>query len=338
MAAETEGAGTAPRRRGLIRRIRHHGAELLLTAPSFAWMTLFFVVPTVLVLLLTFRPTALDGGVGHGWTLQTWRTISNPNYPSIVWRTIWLSFAATALSIGIGLPCAFAMARIKSQWRSTFVGLVILPFWTSFLIRVFAWRLLLHPEGAISTFLHSTWTLFGWQFRFLEPQTTLLYNSFAVLLVMVYTYLPFAILPLYAAAEKFDFSLLEAAFDLGARPWRVFWRIFVPGVRAGVVSAVMMVLIPALGSYVIPDLVGGPNSEMVGNKIYQRALPDRNLPHASALSALLMLGVLLPPGFAWLATRKRHIGATDTDVVSAMSSPASNLGNSGGRRRNGVRL
>ena len=326
----------ARRPRSLAARIRHHAAEIFLTAPSFLWMTVFFVVPTVLVMLLTFRPTALDGGVGRGWTLETWKTISNPNYPSIVWRTIWLSFVATAICIGIGLPCAFSMARIKAKWRSTLVGLVILPFWTSFLIRVFAWRMMLHPEGWLSTVLHRTYAVFGWQFRFLEPQTTLLYNSFAILLVMVYTYLPFAILPLYAAAEKFDFSLLEAALDLGAKPGRAFRRIFVPGVRAGVYSAILMVLIPSLGSYVIPDMVGGPNSEMVGSKIYQRAIPDRNLPHASALSALLMLGVLLPPGIAWLATRQRHIGAVVTDVVAAMDKP-SNLGNSGGRRRNGVR-
>ena len=323
-------------RRSLWARIRHHGSELLLTAPSFLWMTVFFVLPTLLVLTLTFRPTALDGGIGTGWTLQTWKTISNPNYPAIVWRTVWLSFAATALCIVISLPCAFAMARIKPKWRSTFVGLVILPFWTSFLIRVFAWRMLLHPEGWLSSVFHRTWSVLGWQFHLLEPQTTLLYNPVAVLLVMVYTYLPFAILPIYASAEKFDFSLLEAAYDLGAKPWRVFWRIFVPGVRAGIFSAVLMVLIPALGSYVIPDMVGGPNSEMVGTKIYQRAIPDRNLPHASALSALLMLGVLLPPGLAWLVTRKRHLGAVDTDVVAAMDKPV-NLGNSGGRRRNGGR-
>ena len=330
--AEPPAAAPAPARRSLWARVRHHGGELALTAPSFLWMTVFFVVPTVLVFLLTFRPTALDGGVGEGWTLQTWRTISNPNYPAIVWRTVWLSFLATFLCIAIALPCAFAMARIKPKWRSTFVGLVILPFWTSFLIRVFAWRMLLHPEGFLSQVFHRTYSIFGWQFHFLEPSTTLLYNAFAVLLVMVYTYLPFAILPLYAAAEKFDFSLVEAALDLGAKPGRAFLRIFVPGVRAGIVSAVMMVLIPALGSYVIPDMVGGKDSEMIGNKIYQRAIPDRNLPHASALSALLMLGVLLPPGLAGLATRKRHIGAVETDVVSSLDRPV-NLGNSGGRRR-----
>ncbi len=330
-------SAAAVKKRTFWAKVRHHAGELGLTAPSFAWMVFFFVVPTVLVFLLTFRPTTLNGGIGAGWTLRTWNTIANPNYPTIVWRTIWLSVAATALCIFISLPCAFAMARLPQRWRSTFVGLIILPFWTSFLIRVFAWRVLLHPEGVISQFLHGTYSIFGWQFTLLDPNTTLLYNSWAVLLVMVYTYLPFALLPLYAAAEKFDFALLEAALDLGASPRRAFWRTFVPGIRAGIVSAVLMVLIPALGSYLIPHMVGAPNSEMPGTKIYQRAIPDRNLPHASALSAMLMLGVLLPPGIAYLVTRKRHFGATETDVVSEMGGKTRNLGNSGGRRKNGVR-
>ena len=334
-ASAAEKPPAAARRTGFWGRVRHHSGELFLTGPSFLWMVLFFAVPTALVFLLTFRPTLPDGGIDTtGWTLATWAGVAMPNYPAIVLRTVWLSFAATALCILISLPCAFAMARARAKWRSIMVGLVILPFWTSFLIRVLAWKVLMHPDGAVSTFLHRTWTVFGCSFRILEPQTTLLYNSVAVLVVMVYTYLPFAILPLYAAAEKFDFALLEAALDLGARPVRAFVHIFVPGVRAGIYSAIMMVLIPALGSYVIPDMVGGPDSEMIGSKIYQRAIPDRNLPHASALSALLMLGVLVPPGIAWLVFRRRHIGATETDVVRSIGS-ASNLGNLGGRRRKG---
>ena len=334
-ASAAEKPPAAARRTGFWGRVRHHSGELFLTGPSFLWMVLFFAVPTALVFLLTFRPTLPDGGIDTtGWTLATWAGVAMPNYPAIVLRTVWLSFAATALCILISLPCAFAMARARAKWRSIMVGLVILPFWTSFLIRVLAWKVLMHPDGAVSTFLHRTWTVFGCSFRILEPQTTLLYNSVAVLVVMVYTYLPFATLPLYAAAEKFDFALLEAALDLGARPVRAFVHIFVPGVRAGIYSAIMMVLIPALGSYVIPDMVGGPDSEMIGSKIYQRAIPDRNLPHASALSALLMLGVLVPPGIAWLVFRRRHIGATETDVVRSIGS-ASNLGNLGGRRRKG---
>jgi spermidine/putrescine transport system permease protein len=122
----------------------------------------------------------------------------------------------------------------------------------------------------------------------------LLYNEAAVLLVMVYAYLPFAILPVYAAAEKFDFALVEAARDLGAPPIYAFMKVFLPGIRRGLLTAVLVVLIPALGSYVIPDLVGGPGGEMIGNKIAQRTFCDRNLPHAAALSACLTLAVLVP--------------------------------------------
>ena len=151
----------------------------------------------------------------------------------------------------------------------------------------------------------------------IRPDQQLLYNPVAVLLVMVYTYLPFAMLPLYAAAEKFDFNLIEAALDLGATPLRAFAKVFIPGIRAGLFSATLMVLIPAFGSYVIPDMVGGANSEMVGSKIAQRAIPDRNLPHASALAALLMLGVLAPPFIGWAVLRRRNIGVTETEAVAA---------------------
>ncbi len=169
------------------------------------------------------------------------------------------------------------MARASERRRRILLMLIIVPFWTSFLIRIFAWKSLLHPEGLVKKALVAL-GLAG-------PETSLLYNAGAVLLVMVYTYLPFAILPIYAAAEKFDFRLIEAARDLGARPFQAFRRVFLPGIRRGLLTAVLVVFIPALGSYVIPDLVGGPSSEMIGNKIAQRVFVDRNLPHASALSA-----------------------------------------------------
>jgi spermidine/putrescine transport system permease protein len=176
--------------------------------------------------------------------------------------------------------------------------MVIVPFWTNFLIRVFAWKSLLHPEGPVKRVL----VLFG----LVDPQATLLYNPAAVILVMTYTFLPFAILPVYAAAEKFDFRLVEAARDLGARPFQAFRRVFLPGIRQGVVTAVLIVLIPALGSYVVPDLVGGPSSEMLGNKIAQRVFVDRNLPHASALSVVLVLAVLAPLVAVLLLQRKKE--------------------------------
>ena len=302
-------APAPPAPRGFWRRVRHHLAELALTLPSCGWMIVFFLIPSVLLFTLSFHPTATDGGIGEGWTLETWRTLANPDYPSIVWRTIWLSLVSTLICIVISVPCAFAMSRAPAIRRHVLVGLVILPFWTSFLIRVFAWKILLHPDGVLRGFLMDL--------AIIRPDQQLLYNPVAVLLVMVYTYLPFAMLPLYAAAEKFDFNLIEAALDLGATPLRAFAKVFIPGIRAGLFSATLMVLIPAFGSYVIPDMVGGANSEMVGSKIAQRAIPDRNLPHASALAALLMLGVLAPPFIGWAVLRRRNIGVTETEAVAA---------------------
>jgi len=271
--------------------------EWLLTLPSLGWLLLLFVIPTALVFAMAFRPVDPYGGIGAGWTLATLRSLGNPNYPAIVWRTLWISAATTVFCVLLAVPAGYGMGRAPAAWRSRLLLLVIVPFWTSFLIRVFAWKLLLHPEGPIKRLL-----LF---LRLTEPGAPLLYCSAAVLLVQVYTFLPFAILPLYAAAEKFDFSLLEAARDLGASRATAFRRVFLPGVRRGLLTAVLMVFIPSLGSYVIPDLVGGTTSEMLGNKIAQRTFVDRNLPHASGLSALLTLAVLAPLAAMWLLQRQR---------------------------------
>ena len=261
-------------------------SEWLVTLPSFVWLLVLFLIPTVLVFAITFKPATPYGGIGEGWTLETLRTLGNPNYPAIVWRTIWLSVLATAICILLATPMGYYMAKVSPARRRLVLLLVILPFWTSFLVRIFAWKVLLHPEGLLKHFL----VFLG----LCAPDTSLLYNAQAVLLVMVYTELPFAILPIYAAAEKFDFRLVEAAKDLGATPFRAFRSVFLPGIRVGLLTAFLMVFIPSLGSYVIPDIVGGPTSEMLGNKIAQRTFVDRNLPHAAGLSALLTVAVLIP--------------------------------------------
>ncbi len=260
--------------------------EWLVTLPSFVWLLVLFLIPTVLVFAITFKPATPYGGIGPGWTLDTLRTLGNPNYPAIIWRTIWLSVLATALCILLATPMGYYMARVSPARRRMVLLLVILPFWTSFLVRIFAWKVLLHPEGMLKHAL----VFLG----LCSPDTSLLYNAQAVLLVMVYTELPFAILPIYAASEKFDFRLIEAAKDLGATSFRAFLSIFLPGIRVGLLTAFLMVFIPSLGSYVIPDIVGGPTSEMLGNKIAQRTFVDRNLPHAAGLSALLTVAVLIP--------------------------------------------
>lgn len=274
--------------------------EWWITAPSFIWLVVLFVIPTMLVFMIVFKPSDPFGGIGRGWTLHTLISLGNPNYPAILWRTLWLSALTTALCLVLAVPTGYCMARTDRRWRNTLMLLVIIPFMTSFLVRIFAWKVLLHPEGPIKGVL----VLLG----LAQPDTSLLYTPGAVLLVMVYTSLPFAILPVFAAAEKFDFHLLEAARDLGAAPVTAFFRVFIPGVSRALWTSVLVVLIPSLGAYVIPDVVGGPNSEMLGNKIAQRTFSDRNLPHASGLSAILTLAVLIPMIWVLLSGRKREAG------------------------------
>jgi len=268
--------------------------ELFLTLPSMGWLMIFFVIPTLLVIAMAFRNSDPYGGIGDQWTFDTIRDLRNPNYPSIIWRTLWLSVVSTIICIVTAIPVSYYISRISKKFQDIILLLIIVPFWINFLIRIFAWKVFLHPEGLfkqILVTLHIT-----------SPDTLLLYRPEAVLVVIVYSYLPFALLPIYAAAEKFDFHLMEAAYDLGANRFQAFLRVYIPGIKMGLLTAIIVVFIPALGSYVIPDIVGGPSSEMIGNKIAQRTFIDRNLPHASALSALLTFAVLLPAAIA--LTRK----------------------------------
>jgi spermidine/putrescine transport system permease protein len=283
--------------------------EWALSAPSMVWLSLFFLLPTLLVITISFHPAASDGGIGSSWTLQTWRSLSNPHYPAIVWRTLWISLVTAVGCVVLSLPCAYAIARMEKRWRAVLAAMIMLPFWTSFIVRVFAWKLLLHPEGFLKHLLIAA--------HVADEQTPLLYNSGAVVLVSIYSFLPFALMPIYAAAEKFDFALMEAARDLGAKSFFAFRKVFVPGIRRGIISALLMVFIPSVGSYVIPDLVGGTSNEMLGNKIYQRTFPDRNLPHASALAALMALGVLLPLGVTvWWVRRQEARDVRRIEVSS----------------------
>lgn len=282
--------------------------EWLLTFPSFSWLLTFFLIPTLIVFAYAFRPYDIEGGVGEGWTLETIASLANPSYFILIFRTLWLSLLTTFFCVILALPIGYELAILSKRWRHLLLLIIVMPFWSSFLIRIFAWKTLLHPEGFFKKMLVAL--------HLVEPTTTLLYNSGAVLLVMVYTYLPFAILPIYAASAKFNFQLIEAAMDLGASRGQAFFKIFLPGIHKGILSAMVMVFVPAIGAYVIPDLVGGTSSEMIGNRIAQRTFIDRNLPQASALSALLALVILLPLSLATYystRTRKYELEATSRE-------------------------
>jgi ABC-type spermidine/putrescine transport system permease subunit I len=257
--------------------------ELLLTCPSLGWLLMFFALPGLLTLTLAFHLSDLRGGVADGWTLDTVKSLADPLYLPLVWRTLWISGLTTAVCLVLALPMSLFLAGLTPRWRNAALLLVVIPFLTNFLIRIFAWRSLLHPEGPVKQML--LWL------HWVNEDALLLNNAGAVLLVMIYTQLPFAILPLYAAAEKFDFSLIDAARDLGASGWQAFRRVFLPGVRQGILSATIIVFVCSLGQYVIPQFIGGTGDEMIGNKIVQRAFTDRNLPLACALAGALLLAV-----------------------------------------------
>jgi spermidine/putrescine transport system permease protein len=287
--------------------------EWWLTLPSFLWLALFFAVPALIVLAFTFHGHTPSGGVG-AWGFDTWRDLVDPDYPVIVWKTIRISFEVTFWSILLALPSAYAIARMNRRWRAVAAAAIMLPFWTSFVVRVFAWKTMLHPDGWLQAcyfvFLRVRAWLFDWLPSFLQKAfvwlgfasgdpidpalSTMLDSEAAVVLVSVYSFLPFAIMPIYTAAEKFDFSLLEAARDLGAKNFYAFRTIFIPGIRQGLVSAVLMVFIPVIGSYVIPQMLGGTDCVLIGNKIFMRAIQNRNIPHASALATLMAVSVLVP--------------------------------------------
>ncbi len=260
--------------------------EWLDSAPSFLWLTAFVLVPLVMIFAIAFKPAAHGGEVGTGWSLDAVRALLDPSYLVLLWRTVWVSATVTVLCLVLALPVAYAMARMGPAWRARMLLLVIVPFWTNFVIRVFAWQQILHAQGWLAEGLRAT--------GLLGENDRLLGGPFAVILVSIYTYLPFAILPLFAAAEKFDFGLLDAARDLGARAMTAFTSVFLPGIRQGLITAFIVIFIPMLGSYVVPDMVGGADSQMIGNKIAQRNFSDRNLPQAAALSAALTLLVMAP--------------------------------------------
>lgn len=266
--------------------MRNTRREWFLTAPSLLWLAGLVLAPLLIVFAIAFRPALPAGGIGEGWSLAAVRALADPVYLSLLANTVIVSAVTTLLCIVVALPVALAMARLAPAWRSRVLLLVIVPFWTNFVIRVFAWQQILHAQGALAEVLR--WT------GLLGENDRLLGNFTAVVVVSVYTYLPFAILPLFAAAEKFDFHLLDAARDLGARPLRAFVSVFIPGVRQGMVTALLVVFIPMLGSYVVPDMVGGTGTQMLGSKIAQRNFNDRNLPEAAALSGALTLLVLAP--------------------------------------------
>lgn len=247
--------------------------------PLTLWMSIFFVIPMLIVLSYAFLTKGTYGGVQMIFTLKNFTVFFEPIFLKILFRTIYISIVVTFITILLAIPTAYFIA--KSKFKQELLILVIIPFWTNFLIRIYAWISILGSNGFLNTFLI--------KLGIIETPLKLLYNTGSVILITVYTSLPFAILPLYAIIEKFDFSLVEAARDLGATNSQAFRKVFLPNIRPGIITSILFTFIPAMGSYAIPKLVGGTQATMLGNIIAQHLTVTRNWPLASAISAMLII-------------------------------------------------
>ena len=259
----------------------------LYSSPMAVWFTLFFLAPIIIIIIYSFLKKGLYGGVEPVFSLDAYRYLGDKTFLSITFRTLLTSIAATVITIFIALPCGYFMAKSKNQ--TFLLLLIIIPFWTNFLIRVFAWMNILGNNGFLNEFL--------FRVGLIDDYIHFLYNQKTVVLVLVYMYLPYAILPLFSSIDKFDFSLLEAARDLGASKTIAMIRVLLPNIRGGILTAVLFTFIPVFGAYAVPLLVGGKDSYMLGNIIADQLSKSRNWPRAAAISMVLTVittvGVLL---------------------------------------------
>ena len=284
---------------------RRSGRSLVIGIP-FAWLIVFFFLPFLILLYISFvdmgndvipfKPQwdpvkgaiklkyenylsvfrSSDGEVGWFQTL----------YVSAYLRAIGYAFVTALLCLLIGYPFAYFIARSQASLRPALLMMVMLPFWTSFLLRVYAWKGILADQGVINSALMAI--------GLIDEPIQLLYSSVSMLVGMTYVYLPFMVLPLYANLVKLDGRLLEAAYDLGASPWKTFWLVTVPLSRAGIVAGSMLVFIPAVGEFVIPSLLGGPENLLIGRVVWDEMFTSNNWPRASALAVVMILVIIVP--------------------------------------------
>jgi putrescine transport system permease protein len=276
------------------------GRRIAIAIPFF-WLLAFFFAPFLIVLKISFSDPAL-AMPPYVPTWDTWEAISghlsnlnfgnyaflfsDPLYVNSYLNSVRIAAVSTLIALLIGYPVAYGIARSSPNWRATLLMLVILPFWTSFLIRVYAWIGILKTEGVLNNFL--LWT------GVIQEPLIIHFTPTAVYIGIVYSYLPFMILPLYASLEKLDPSQLEAAADLGARPFTAFRRVTLPLSLPGIAAGCFLVFIPAVGEFVIPELLGGYSTQMIGRTLWSEFFQNRDWPIASAVAVLLLLVLVVP--------------------------------------------
>ena len=257
-------------------------AAWLLLAPLLLWVAAFVVAPTVIMLVYSFCQRGTLGGVIYDFTTANYKAVLDPTYLKILIRSIEFAAVTTIACLLIGYPVAYYIGRAPERRRNLLLMLVMVPFWTSFLIRTYAWVTILKSEGLLNSLMM--------QLHMIAAPLEMLYTPGAVIVGLVYTFLPFMILPIYTSVEKLDNALVEAAFDLGAAPVRAFSKVIVPMTWPGITAGVLLVFVPALGLYAVNDILGGGRVDMIGNIIENQVKGTaRNMPFGAALGMTLVV-------------------------------------------------
>ena len=264
--------------------MRRNYRLLILLSPVLFWLIIFFILPLISIFIFSFLERDTYGGIRWIFTIENYQRSFDVLYLKTLWRSVSTAFICTAICLLVGYPFAYYLACYRPKWRHVLLILVVLPFFTNFLIRTYAWILILRTEGLLNSFL--TFLIPG-----IHP-LELLNTPVAVQIGLIYGYLPFMILPLYAALEQLDMSLIDAAKDLGASPRHAFWHITLPLSLPGILAGSMLVFIPTVGAFLTPDLLGGGMVNYIGNVIERQFKSSRDFPFGSALSFMLMVIVI----------------------------------------------
>ncbi len=293
--AAGEAIQAGPARASLLKIIRESKVAqgLALIAPANLYLIIFMILPLILVTGLSFLSRGMYGEVVFKFNLSNYARLLDPLYGKILVYSLGVGIGTTVLCILLGYPLAYYIARAPARQRSLLMFLVLVPFWTNFIIRMYAWIMILRAGGFLDAFLQ--WL------HITDAPLRLLYTPTAVMVGMVYEFLPFMVLPLYTSLEKIENSILEAAADLGAPPARAFLRVTLPLSVPGMIAGTILVFIPAMGMFVIPDLMGGAKTILIGNVIRNQFLTARDWPFGAAASMILMVITLV---FTFYYTRK----------------------------------
>ncbi|CAM4120167.1 ABC transporter permease [Bacillus manliponensis] len=253
----------------------------LLALPTVVWLLIFFLVPLVFVLAFAFLQRGAYGTVEMQFTLENIIRVFDPLYMGTLWETVKIAVITTLICLFIGYPFAYTITLVNPKYRSILLLLATIPFWINFLVRSYAWIVILRSQGLVNTFLMNM--------GIIDEPLNLLYNTPSVILGMVYSLLPFMILPVYAAIEQLDKRKLEAAYDLGATPLKAFWHVTLPMTMTGIVTGSILVFISSIGMFVVSDVMGGSKVALIGNIIQNQFLGARDWPFGSALSMIVVL-------------------------------------------------